>query len=262
MLVQNKSNVTEGRKVRSISLLSPPLIKIKVVLDGKLEVSGVYDSGSNVSLINSRLLKINNKEAGSSNNTHLKTINDVNKTSGTIKIDTRILNIEKKITVFVIDERNFDYDFLIGLDCIKEFQLTQDEDLIISQKEPEKDKTIAQERGGTITEDTTNNNSGTNDCHKIEKNQTAKDAKYLVSFNENFEEINFSILINHLEHEKQSKINGLINENATIFAKDKYDIGTVSDFEAHIDLSVERYCSKRPYRCSVEDRKEIESQIA
>lgn len=173
------------------------------------------------------------------------------KTSAAIKIDTRIFNIEKKITVFVIDEENFDYDFLVGLDCIKEFRLTQDENLIISQKEPGKDKTITQEKG-----------TMTNDSHKTENNQTAKDARYLVNFNETFEETNFNISINHLNHEKQSKINELINENATIFAKDKYDIGTVSDYEAHIDLSVERYCSKRPYRCSAEDRKEIESQIA
>lgn len=47
-----------------------------------------------------------------------------------------------------------------------------------------------------------------------------------------------------------------------MFAKDKYDIGKVTDYEAHIDLLVEKYCSKRPYRCTMEDRKEIENQIA
>jgi len=34
----------------------------------------------------------------------------------------------------VIDKENFDYDFLIGLDCIKKFGLAQDENLKITQK--------------------------------------------------------------------------------------------------------------------------------
>jgi len=36
----------------------------------------------------------------------------------------------------------------------------------------------------------------------------------------------------------------------------------VKDYEAHIDLIVEKYCYKRPYRCTIEDKKEIEEQIA
>jgi len=36
----------------------------------------------------------------------------------------------------------------------------------------------------------------------------------------------------------------------------------VKNYEAHIDLLIEKYPSKRPYRCTSEDRKEIEQQIA
>jgi len=36
----------------------------------------------------------------------------------------------------------------------------------------------------------------------------------------------------------------------------------VREYEARIDLSVDKYCSKRPYRCSVEDKNEIEEQIS
>ena len=54
-------------------------------------------------------------------------------------------------------------------------------------------------------------------------------------------------------------MNKIIKKYKTVFAKDKYDIGTVKDFEAHIDLSVDKYCSKRLYRCNAEDRKEIEN---
>lgn len=35
----------------------------------------------------------------------------------------------------------------------------------------------------------------------------------------------------------------------------------VKDFETHIDLMVDKYCYKRPYRCTIENRKEIERQI-
>lgn len=39
----------------------PPLIKIKLLLNDTLEISGIYDSCLNVSLINSKLLKIQKK---------------------------------------------------------------------------------------------------------------------------------------------------------------------------------------------------------
>jgi len=56
-----------------------PLIKIKFILNDNLKVSGIYDSGSNVSLINSKLLRISNKEPGIFSSTNLKTINGVKK---------------------------------------------------------------------------------------------------------------------------------------------------------------------------------------
>lgn len=49
---------------------------------------------------------------------------------------------------------------------------------------------------------------------------------------------------------------------SAIFVKDRYDVGTVKDYEARIDLLIDKYCSKRPYRCNMEERKEIETQIA
>lgn len=112
------------------------MIKIKLVLNENVEVFGIYDSGSNVSLINSKLLKIKNEETGLSNKTNLKTINGVKKANGIITLDVTIFDLKKKMNVFVIDKENFDYDFLVGLDCIKEFYLVQNENLEISQKIP------------------------------------------------------------------------------------------------------------------------------
>lgn len=118
----------------------PPLIKIKLVLNDKLEIFGIYDSGSNVSLINARLMKLKNKRIMDSKNTNSKTINGVKKTTGMVTLKAKIFNMEETINVFVIDKENFNYDFLIGLDCIKKFGLTQDENLKITQKIPATEK--------------------------------------------------------------------------------------------------------------------------
>jgi len=106
-------------------------------LNDTLETFGIYDSGSNVSIINSKLIKIkkNNKNV---NNKNLLKINGVKKTKGMINIKIKIFNIEKQIEVYINDEENFEYDLLIGLDIIKQFQLMQDEKLQITQKKKKK----------------------------------------------------------------------------------------------------------------------------
>ena len=77
-----------------------------------------------------------------------------------------------------------------------------------------------------------------------------------------YTEKNFDLRINHLEYDKKSKIDELITDNAYIFPKYKYDIETVTDYEAHIDLIIDKYCCKMSYRCTIEDKKVIEKQIA
>jgi len=62
--------------------------------------------------------------------------------------------------------------------------------------------------------------------------------------------------------ENRKSIINLVNKYKQIFAKDKFDIGTVQEYEARIDLTIDKYCSKRPYKCTMEDKKEIEQQIA
>lgn len=59
-------------------LIVPPLIKIKLLINDTLETSGIYDSGSNVSLINSKLLSLKRSSNFiNENNPSLKTINGV-----------------------------------------------------------------------------------------------------------------------------------------------------------------------------------------
>lgn len=150
----------------------------------------------------------------------------------------KILNIEKKIDVYIVDGKEFNYDFLIGLDMIKEFRLVQNENLEIIQKTKK------------------NSTNG-----ELDIKNTSKEDLYSINFNEHIKEEEFRMNMNNLNTQQKSEINRLIDKYKSSFAKDKYDIGTVRDYEARIDLLVDKYCSKRPYRCSIEDKKEIEEQV-
>lgn len=171
------------------------------------------------------------------NKIYLKSVNGVGSTKGLITIKIRIFDIEEEMDVYIVKEKTFQ-DFIIGLDMIKTFKLIQNEELQISQKK-ETDLKI-----------------------KTDKRNNYNDNKqYSVNFNEHIKEDEFKVMLDHLDNIKKTKIEKLIEEHNSIFAKDKYDIGTVADYEARIDLIVDKYCSKRPYRCTIEDKKEIEEQV-
>lgn len=193
-----------------------------------LEIPAIYDPGSNISLINAKLINVKTKN-GYKKKTNLRTINGVHETDGMVKLKIKILNIEKYVNVFIINNENFKYNFLIGLDCIQKFKLIQNERLEIEQKDSESN---------------------------ILMNE------YQINFNEHVEINTFNISMNHLNNIEKKVITDLVNKYKNIFAKDKYDIGTVKDYEARIDLIVDKYCSKRPYRCTIDDKKEIEVQIS
>lgn len=215
---------------------------------------GVYDSGSNVSLINSKLLKLKGKE-NSLNNADLVTISGVKKTSGLTTITIKIFQMVEKVDVYIIDKEDFQYEFLIGLDMIKKFQLIQNENLEITQKE----RLILMEEN-KVGENSTNKNTNPEfTCMRDEEYITKE---HFINFNEHVEEENFEIKIDHLTENQKSEIDRLIDNYKSVFAKDKYDVGTVKGYEARIDLIVDKYCCKRPYRCTADDKKEIEEQIS
>jgi len=95
-----------------------------------LEIYGIY-SGSNVSLINSKLLKLRGR-GRNWNEAELVTINGVKKTSGLTTLKIKIFEIEEKVEVYIVNGKSFKYDFLIGLDMIKKFKLSQNENLEIT----------------------------------------------------------------------------------------------------------------------------------
>lgn len=165
----------------------------------------------------------------------------------TIKIKT--FEIEKTVNVYIIDKEDFNYDFLIGLDIIEKFNLIQNENLKITQKNEYKmeENSINKEIYSKLLD---------------MKNKNYDEEKYTINFNEHIEENNFQLQIEHVTKNQKSEINRLVEKYKFIFAKDKYDIGTVRDYEARIDLLVDKYCSKRPYRCTLEDKIEIEEQIS
>lgn len=167
----------------------------------------------------------------------MKSVNGVGPTKGLITIKIRILDIEKEMDVYIVEEKNFQ-DFIIGLDMIKTFKLIQNEELQILQKK-ETDLKIKTDKMNNYNEN----------------------KQYSVNFNEHIKEDEFKVTLDHLDNIKKTKIEKLIEEHNSIFAKNKYDIGTVADYEARIDLTVDKYYSKRPYRCTIEDKKEIEEQV-
>lgn len=216
-----------------------------MLLEDRLEVSGVYDSGSQISLINSRLVKVK-EEKDNVNAAYMRTVNGVKKTDGLITIKIRIFEIEEEMDVYIVENKEFD-DFIIGLDMIKKFKLIQNENLKIEQKK----KTDIKEPQNNVEKNSRDN-----------RNKDKKIETYSINFNEHIKVEDFRIKIDHLDDQKKTEIEKIIKEYRTVFAKDKYDIGTVKDYEAHIDLLVDKYCSKRPYRCTIEDKIEIEEQIS
>ena len=115
----------------------------------------MYDSGSNVSLINSKLLKIEYRKMNNIKNANLRTIK---KTNGLTNIKIKIYEIEEKVDIYIIDEENFKYDFLIGLDIIKKFKLIQNEHLKITQNNNLNQKNKIEKKKKTKITDIKENN--------------------------------------------------------------------------------------------------------
>lgn len=181
-----------------------------------------------------------------------------------ITITAKILDIEHKIDVFIVNNKNFNYELLIGLDCIKKFKLTQNEDLKIEQRIPdfaeryENGENLENKR--EIPGKTRENNQNSRYSDE-EISESQRIGTKLVNFNEHVAEEKFRISINCINYYEKTMIENLVEKYKSLFARDKYDVGIVKDYEARIDLIVDKYCNKRPYRFSIEDKLEIEKQF-
>lgn len=70
--------------------------------------------------------------------------------------------------------------------------------------------------------------------------------------------INKEQLVNTKMQESLQKI---VKKNEDCFAKDKFDVGRVTSAQAQVKLTEDKFVARRPYRCSPQDRQEIENQI-
>lgn len=95
----------------------------------------------------------------------------------------------------------------MGLDCITEIYLDQNQKLKITQKLPIQISEIISKE--------------TNETDIVSKEIKSDN---LINFNEDIHEQHFEICINHLDYQKQAMIIELISKNKSVFAKDKYDI--------------------------------------
>lgn len=212
------------------------------MLNNTLEAKGLYDPGSRITLINSRIVQVTNMKPNYCYDT-IKTISGGGKTKGLITLDAELLHKKEKINAFIFENENFEYDLILGLDSICKFGLTHDENLNIQIKKTENVK-----KSEDILED--------------KQNENEEEKGYAVNFNEGIDTIKFDIDTEYLNTDQKEQINILLDSYSEIFAKNKYDTGKVKKYEACIDLQVEKYCSKRPYRCSIQDKIEIENQIS
>ncbi|GLV46046.1 hypothetical protein CBL_05133 [Carabus blaptoides fortunei] len=130
----------EKKKIR----IATPLIKLKMLVENKIEIMETYDPGSQVSLINSKWIKIKDN-SDDVNKIFLKSVKGVNHKNGLVNI--KIFNIDKEVDIYIVEREDFE-DCIIELDLIPMFKLKLNENLEVSQKieeEIEKPKTILSE---------------------------------------------------------------------------------------------------------------------
>jgi transposase InsO family protein len=214
-----------------------PLIKINVVIDNKMKIKAVYDSGSNATLINQRVIDLL-KSSLIRHKSALKLMNGFSFCSARADIILKIGNRSDTLNAYVVKNNNFSYDLLLGLDAIRKFKLLQDDNLNILQRL---------------------SNNRVMKLHDIEEVE-----KYVeVNFNEYIDISQIHTELDHIEDKwRKLQIAKLIEKYKHMFAKDKFDVGRVKSKQAEIKLIKDaEYVNCRAYKCSIPDEQEIKTQI-
>ena len=127
---------------------------------------------------------------------------------------------------------------------VREFNLNQNSNLEIFQTDNTQNKKIDR-KPEEISENITNKNeigeTPKTDTFKEMKISTGKkntdvingeiQQKIEVNFNEHIDENEFEIKIDHLDRYKKAEIEKKLCKYKTVFAKDKYDVSTVKEYE-------------------------------
>lgn len=148
---------------------------------------------------------------------------------GVTMLDVRILNITKRIILNVIDPKYFDFDIIMGTNYIPSFYLNLDYNLKITQ-------TIPQSINVTVSP--------------------------VPFWNNYMTEESFKNKVEHLNHCDRSAIFDFISRNVKVFAKDRFDVGNVTNYSCPVKLSSDSYIAKKPYRCSFRDQEVINRQCS
>ncbi|KAK0156700.1 hypothetical protein PV328_012421, partial [Microctonus aethiopoides] len=130
---ENVCRLKNQKFCRSKKRIVTPLIKLKVLIDKNPAVA-LYDSGSNISLLNYEYWEKNNVKQIISGGENIKGVAGVTKSEGTVTLPITIGNITENFSFYIIKSNHFEEDLLLGLDSIKKFKLCQNENLKISQK--------------------------------------------------------------------------------------------------------------------------------
>lgn len=231
-----------------------------MTLDKNKKIKAIYDTGCTKSLINHKIvkdlkLKLNNSKV------FLKSLGGLNSCKNRANVELKIGKLKKKVELIVVKNKNFTFDILIGLDLIKKFKLTQEKNLKIKQKLKEKKNLIKinliKDKKDKISKKFTNkiNVKVDNTTKLVEINliQTGEENDEIIKQLNNLEM--------DVEDDKKMKIIKYLYNEKDAFAKHKFDVKQYEKTEAKIKLTEERIVNKRPYRCSLQDNKEIDKQI-
>ena len=255
----------------------------------KIKASALYDPGANITLVEYEFFKKLNVEMYKSKNLRYNTMAGGDKILDYAVINLKIFEKEKRMRIFVVKKESFRYDFLLGLDTIYEFALKQDCKGNISQARDEKENNnketkseikINRERNELNELDKKPENESKEEMDKemeelwqralkiiepteeIRNKREMKDNEVMINWNEAIPYEQFDMKVGHLHDDKKKIIFDLVDEHGAVFAKHQFDIGKVKNYEASITLLEEKYVAKKPYRCSIDDQKEIERQVA
>lgn len=246
-----------------------PLIALHVNIEGNF-ARGLYDPGANISMVNYNYIKKIKKDINIIKSYSCKTVGGVKTLMGLVLLKAKIFSIEKKMWFFVVQDSDFTYDILLGLDAIKAFRLCQDHNLNITQasldtqkNETQKESTRVQVSDNLRSEDNNIHSVQVSDNLRSENNNIHEEWNDIirVNWNEYMPVEQFHAQTEHLNENQRDNIHQLIDKYETLFAKNRYDVGTFCEQEAHIKLIENKFIAKKPYRCSLQDQEEIKKQV-
>lgn len=201
---------------------------------GSVIGKGLYDPGANASTISLCALKKHKDYKFIPVQSTYNTTSGSGTLLGITMLDITIMNISRRVMLHVLDSPTFSFDFIIALDLIPFFRLALDENLVLTQRNIDK---VPYSSHGTFI----NHNVIWNDYFSLDL---------------------FNSKMNHLDSNHKNVISSLIRKNHFAFARHKFDVGNVTDYECSINLASNNYIAKKPYRCCFEDQEEIEKQCS